>query len=1003
MKKRYGGINFFQWVIMYVFIIWTSISNAYSLGEVTTVLQNGSNGYIGASDTEINTYSPTTNVWENESLMGANNQKSLFKFDLSSIPAGSTITSATFEIYISWNNGNGGGNTIFLSHILDKNWIESEATWNIFSNGNNWSSAWLASWSDYASSPDASAAIWYSPSNTWASFSITSLVQNWINTPANNYGMLIHSISWPRVSINSSEFSDISFRPKLTVTYTSNQTTSQVPSSSDSTPISDPTPTQTPDPTPTPTQTQDSTPVPDPTPIPAPLPTPSVWKITYYISPSGSDSAGGTTSQSPLKTFKKAFSLMKAGDVLILLDWNYTADKTGYINHDIVSVWGCSPNCAQPPSWTKERTTIIQALNPWKVTVYGTLFIGRSTRKDSYIKIQWITFEWGGNIYNGEYITVKDCGFHGWFSIGTNDHHMYSDHNLVEDVWIWASWKRVIANNYRSHFNVWRRVIIRWDGCGTASCAGSWNPNVWITVYDSSDISLQNVLVIDRTLAPTDSPYSDFAIAQHTPDSRYFFGRNEWLGTISLNSPDIWYYMEPDAGATLDPTIKISNAIGWKSTWTSFNFAREWSNNLFENITALSLSGDGIRVQTSTNAWKVRNTIIADAGRCAFNSIYPMNNINYFLWVNNTGGCAFYWNNSNNATNIYSTNPQADGVIPSLKYLPRIESGSKLKGAWENGSDIGANIVYRYGIDGSFQGENGYNTLTDVSLWPWPNEERIKKEMCLDSGITRWFCSAWKRLDWINNITLTSYIWEYLGNEIPSEIYANISNSSQTSTQFSSDSSDSSNQTQTSAPSNQSVSTTTNAPPSSSVTPPTPSNTSTSSTQNTTQSTTQTPTKNISSSSTSSNTSSPKNTIKTTNTTKTTLIPTIKKNQSIRATWIKKWLTLSSSWSNISLNIPANTKVSANKDWNWNITIPMLRKINNIFLFVNIGNTWPILNFNKFISVSINTDLKNWQTFTLYSSSDKKKWKKERIWIVKNNKITFYVKNLKYFIIKKGK
>lgn len=41
-----------------------------------------------------------------------------------------------------------------------------------------------------------------------------------------------------------------------------------------------------------------------------------------------------------------------------------------------------------------------------------------------------------------------------------------------------------------------------------------------------------------------------------------------------------------------------------------------------------------------------------------------------------------------------------------------------LKGQGENGADIGAEILYQY-VDGK---------LTNVPLWPWPMEDRIKAE-----------------------------------------------------------------------------------------------------------------------------------------------------------------------------------------------------------------------------------------------------------------------------------
>ncbi len=70
-------------------------------------------------------------------------------------------------------------------------------------------------------------------------------------------------------------------------------------------------------------------------------------------------------------------------------------------------------------------------------------------------------------------------------------------------------------------------------------------------------------------------------------------------------------------------------------------------------------------------------------------------------------------------------------------------------------------MVKRYGSDGTRYGEAGYNTLTNTDLWPWSNEDRIKADMSAVS--TRGFCASGQ--------TLTKYIWEYLGNTIPPEIY----------------------------------------------------------------------------------------------------------------------------------------------------------------------------------------------------------------------------------------
>jgi hypothetical protein len=146
-----------------------------------------------------------------------------------------------------------------------------------------------------------------------------------------------------------------------------------------------------------------------------------------------------------------------------------------------------------------------------------------------------------------------------------------------------------------------------------------------------------------------------------------------------------------------------------------------------------------------------------DAQRVGINSKYPPSHVNVF----NAREGAF--GQTACTVGCYTGNPTADGATPSLRYLTRIEEGSFLKGKGSGGADIGANILYRYGSDGARHEEPGFNALTTVPLWPWPNEDRIKKEMCEDSGVTRGFCGA---------ASLTKYIWEYLGNPMPEDPYA---------------------------------------------------------------------------------------------------------------------------------------------------------------------------------------------------------------------------------------
>jgi hypothetical protein len=143
------------------------------------------------------------------------------------------------------------------------------------------------------------------------------------------------------------------------------------------------------------------------------------------------------------------------------------------------------------------------------------------------------------------------------------------------------------------------------------------------------------------------------------------------------------------------------------------------------------------------------------------------------------------------AQHLISTDPSANGLL----YPVRIEPGSSMASAGSGGGQIGANIMEKLGVDGTFKGDPGWNT-PQGSLWPWPLEEWIKAEMqtsdyagfCAPYAGTAKACPASyttdsyrgfaskdkKRLDGKNPVTLTSYIWESLGNPIPAGIYVDL-------------------------------------------------------------------------------------------------------------------------------------------------------------------------------------------------------------------------------------
>lgn len=72
---------------------------------------------------------------------GANICRQLIKFDLSSIPAGSLIVSATLSLYLTNDTFLGAVSSTYTVYRQLKAWVEGQATWNIYSTGNNWNTA----------------------------------------------------------------------------------------------------------------------------------------------------------------------------------------------------------------------------------------------------------------------------------------------------------------------------------------------------------------------------------------------------------------------------------------------------------------------------------------------------------------------------------------------------------------------------------------------------------------------------------------------------------------------------------------------------------------------------------------------------------------------------------------------------------------------------------------------------------------------------------------------
>jgi hypothetical protein len=179
-----------------------------------------------SSDTRMESGTPASDhSTENviyDGVTGASINRGWIKWDLSSIPAGSTVTSAILSLYTVAGYGT-NGRTHRVYRVLRA--ATHLANWNTYDGTNNWGTAGCSNTtSDREATDIGSVAIPNNPSaGTEYQFNLTaSAVQEWINGTLTNNGFLIKvdTESDDLIAFDSSEGSTANLKPKLVIEYT---------------------------------------------------------------------------------------------------------------------------------------------------------------------------------------------------------------------------------------------------------------------------------------------------------------------------------------------------------------------------------------------------------------------------------------------------------------------------------------------------------------------------------------------------------------------------------------------------------------------------------------------------------------------------------------------------------------------------------------------------------------------------------------------------------------
>lgn len=489
---------------------------------------------------------------------------------------------------------------------------------------------------------------------------------------------------------------------------------------------------------------------------------------TYYVATTGSDSTGDGSSTRPFKTIGAGLNKIASGDTLIVKAGTYT-DLGNFINSRVYKL----------PSGTAGKYTTIMAETPFSVRLKNTgslnyydspVFLARD-----YVHIDGFVFEINNTpdpehmasisgSYNKLTRTIfKRTGptnqYGGWVWIGGNN-------NLLEDCAGVGSARygfSIGGPTDTAQRNIIRRCV------GRVDYSVSNQPKATFNVYGNDsgtnvrDVLLQNCIAIDGRAGPS---------SQEPTYGGFYFPKNAAgvtiQGSIVLNTEAAYAgYFVKELGAQ---DLKMVDSIAWGGTGAA--------------------SQAGIRANSSGAGtyFTLNHVTVGKYGAAYYNKdSAPQRILQNSLLVDNGSlaeGSDFGWTTLTN--NAYSSSVQLKGTaaislsVSPLKYIVRSESGSLLSGKATDGADVGANVTKRYGKSGTLWGESGYDQVTTEGLWPWLYEDKIKAVFAesnpppagavpTTNDTTRGFAAAIDQFG--KPQTLTRYIWQYLGNQIPAEIY----------------------------------------------------------------------------------------------------------------------------------------------------------------------------------------------------------------------------------------
>lgn len=601
-------------------------------------------------------------------------------WSLAALPAGAQVLSATVEMRQFGNPGynpgynedgslntNGGtGETVMQVYEVNQAWQESAITWDNAPVPAENTSRTLVRPLPRDCSPVGS---WYCNPGIPYSFDVTEIVKRAQADGRDAASMALYTAAGQYHSGKYFSSREGAEPPVVRIAYTLGGGAGWPATT---TPTATPVLAATPSPSP-PAPTATATPRPSATATSAPGGGPVSGRM-FYLSPSGSDAAGGSSQSTPLRTFAKAWQVLQPGDTLLLLDGTYTEQL-------------------RPTRGGAAGSPItVKALNDGKATIDG-----QGQRTPVQLDRDWLTIEGivarnGGVgvflVYGNNNVLRRVSGYNADVDDNSVVIWLIGANNLVEDA-VAAGTGRYMFNVYQGGNNTIRRAFAmygQWDG--RKFCGVHWPHGYSFGVYNASDTTIENVIAYGRAPAANImvQANADTAVADN----------NAVLGSMSLLAGrdydgSIWTYGTGLAQPTTRPQPTDCNLVvdwGWGMQRVGFLLYGQGylRNNVFRDVLAAGNVGVGFFAGKPYG--------IGDSNTTIDHATLYGNGASIQGWEAGVGG----------------------NII--LRTAGTTVTDSRISGSqWTGGA--GARFAYRY----------VNRTLTADPLLPWPMEARARAEL----------------------------------------------------------------------------------------------------------------------------------------------------------------------------------------------------------------------------------------------------------------------------------